>query len=188
MIHCVEILLDIEIYHPFISFIQILQYFFDRSMAVSSSSEPVTVFTVRRFIDPVQLLCDHLLYDSVSDCRYAERSFLSVGFRDIDPSYRLRLIFHFHNWGFDLLFMFFEISVNFIHRHLIDSRCAFITFDPSDCLIEVFFTQYLLNQFHSLLLLLLVKCSEISQFLSPSGITTPCFQAIPLFGLSEPCA
>ena len=51
MIHRVEILLDIQINYPFISLVQILQYFFDRSMAVSSGSEPITVITVCGFID-----------------------------------------------------------------------------------------------------------------------------------------
>ena len=137
MVYHVEILLDVKVYHPLISLVEVFEGFLYRTMAISVRSEPITIVTEIFVISERQYLCCHLLYNSVCDCRYSERSLLAVGFRYVDPSYRSRSVFTFTYLSLQLFPLKSKIHVKFIYRHPIDSGCTFVSLDVLDCLVNI---------------------------------------------------
>ena len=189
MVHGVEILLNIQINDPLISRVQVFQRLRYGPVTVSARSESIAVLTEISLVAQRQYLRCCLLYHSVYDGGDAQRPLFPVGLWDVDPSHRLRLVLLCPDLCLDLVSMLCKVPVKFFHRHLVDPGCAFVSLDGLDRRFEVLVLEYPLNQFHDLLLLLLlVKPPKISPpAFCLHGRTFPLAGHILGFGMFRAC-
>ena len=188
MIHRVKVLLNVQVYHPFTAFVQVLQHLPYRLVAVSVRSKAIAMLAEIAFIAPAQYLRHRLLDHPVHYRLYSQRSLLSICLRYVHTPYWLRLILLGSDLLLDFLSVLHKVPFQSIHRHLVDSGCTSVALYRMNRSFDVPVSQNPVNQFHLLRLLLLVKLPEI--FPPPfglHGLAFPLAGPILGFGISWPC-